>query len=27
VINFGASLGEAAVDRLLTNVWARLTVP
>jgi hypothetical protein len=27
VINFGASLAEPAVDRLLTNVWARLTVP
>jgi hypothetical protein len=27
VINFGASLGDPAVDRLLTNVWARLTVP
>jgi hypothetical protein len=25
VINFGASLGEPAVDRLLANVWARLT--
>jgi hypothetical protein len=27
VINFGASLADPAVDRLLTNVWARLTVP
>jgi hypothetical protein len=27
VINFGASLGDPAVDRLLTNVWTRLTVP
>jgi hypothetical protein len=27
VINFGASLGEPAVDRLLANVWARLSVP
>jgi N,N-dimethylformamidase beta subunit-like protein len=27
VINFGASLTEPAVDRLLTNVWNRLTVP
>src|SRR3954452_3050515 len=27
VINFGASLGQPAVDRLLTNVWSRLTVP
>ena len=27
VINFGASLGDPAVDRLLTNLWARLTVP
>ncbi|TML29707.1 MAG: hypothetical protein E6G26_02790 [Actinobacteria bacterium] len=27
VINFGASLGEPAVDRLLANVWARLTTP
>jgi hypothetical protein len=27
VINFGASLGTPAVDRLLTNVWARLSVP
>lgn len=27
VINFGASLGEPAVDRLLTNVWSRLAVP
>ena len=27
VINFGASLGDPAVDRLLTNVWARLSAP
>jgi hypothetical protein len=27
VINFGASLAQPAVDRLLTNVWSRLTVP
>ena len=27
VINFGASLREPPVDRLLANVWARLTVP
>jgi hypothetical protein len=27
VINFGASLGDPAVERLLENVWARLTVP
>jgi hypothetical protein len=26
VINFGASLGQPAVDRLLANIWARLTV-
>jgi len=26
-INFAASLGEPAVDRLLANVWAHLTVP
>jgi hypothetical protein len=26
-INFGASLGQPAVDRLLANVWAQLTVP
>ena len=26
-INFAASLGQPAVDRLLTNVWNRLTVP
>ena len=26
-INFAASLGQPAVDRLLTNVWARLIVP
>jgi hypothetical protein len=26
-LNFGASLGSPEVDRLLTNVWARLTVP
>jgi len=27
VINFAASLGNPVVDRLLTNVWSRLTVP
>jgi hypothetical protein len=27
VINFGASLGDPAVERLLENVWARLIVP
>ena len=27
VINFSASLGQPAVDRLLTNVWSRLAVP
>src|SRR3954449_12968689 len=27
VINFGASLRDPAVDRLLTNVWSRLTAP
>jgi hypothetical protein len=27
VINFGASLGQPAVDQLLANVWARLSVP
>jgi hypothetical protein len=27
VINFGASLSDPAVERLLANVWARLTVP
>jgi hypothetical protein len=27
VINFGASLADPAVDRLLANVWARLTAP
>jgi hypothetical protein len=27
VINFGASLADPAVDRLLTNVWSRLAVP
>jgi len=27
VINFGASLGDPAVARLLENVWTRLTVP
>jgi hypothetical protein len=27
VINFGASLGQPAVERLLANVWARLSVP
>jgi hypothetical protein len=26
-INFAASLGQPAVDRLLANVWARLAVP
>ena len=26
-INFAASLGQPAVDHLLANVWARLTVP
>jgi hypothetical protein len=26
-LNFGASLGEPEVDRLLTNVWARLSRP
>jgi hypothetical protein len=26
-INFAASLGQPTVDRLLANVWARLTVP
>ena len=26
-LNFGASLGQPAVDRLLANVWARLSVP
>ena len=26
-INFAASLGDPAVDRLLTNMWTRLTVP
>ena len=26
-LNFGASLGSPEVDRLLSNVWARLTVP
>jgi hypothetical protein len=26
-LNFGASLGEPAVDRLLANVWARLSTP
>ena len=26
-LNFGASLGSPEVDRLLANVWARLTVP
>jgi hypothetical protein len=26
-LNFGASLGEPAVDRLLANVWARLSAP
>ena len=27
VINFGASLDDPAVERLLENIWARLTVP
>jgi hypothetical protein len=27
VINFGASLGDPAVERLLENIWARLTEP
>ena len=27
VINFGASLANPAVDRLLANIWARLSVP
>src|SRR6185503_5204998 len=27
VLNFAASLGSPEVDRLLANVWARLTVP
>jgi hypothetical protein len=27
VINFGASLGQPAVERLLANVWARLAAP
>ena len=26
-LNFGASLGQPAVDRLLANIWARLAVP
>jgi hypothetical protein len=26
-LNFGASLASPEVDRLLANVWARLTVP
>jgi hypothetical protein len=26
-LNFGASLGRPEVDRLLANVWARLSVP
>lgn len=26
-LNFAASLGQTAVDRLLANVWARLSVP
>jgi len=26
-LNFGGSLGSPEVDRLLANVWARLTVP
>jgi hypothetical protein len=27
VINFGASLGQPAVDQLLANVWGRLSIP
>jgi hypothetical protein len=26
-LNFGASLGDPAVDRLLANVWTRLSIP
>jgi len=26
-LNFAASLGQPAVDRLLANVWARLSLP
>jgi hypothetical protein len=26
-LNFGASLGRPEVDRLLANVWARLSRP
>jgi hypothetical protein len=26
-LNFAASLGQPEVDRLLANVWARLSVP
>jgi hypothetical protein len=26
-LNFGASLGRPEVDRLLANVWARLSLP
>ena len=26
-LNFAASLGRPEVDRLLANVWARLSVP
>ena len=26
-LNFGASLGRPEVDRLLANVWTRLSVP
>ena len=26
-LNFSASLGGPEVDRLLSNVWARLSVP
>jgi len=27
VLNFAASLAQPAVDRLLANVWARLSLP
>ena len=26
-LNFASSLGQPVVDRLLANVWARLTIP
>jgi hypothetical protein len=26
-LNFGASLGRPEVDRLVSNMWARLSVP